>query len=131
MKAIEYVIDEMVIDKTGERTDVEIVKDFIVLSISYVEGLIELRPLRALKLMRVKDKLEKYNKQIEVDGLGHYLYWDVIETLSNVHRTGKEIKRQMKQQFGETPDYLDLSESLWKEEKIDAKYTLNKLKGRD
>ena len=131
MRKLEMRFDDVYVSqvKRDESNSDEVITKMIVVSIQYVGELMKLRPQRSFVLQEYKQTLVAYNMQIK---LGTFVKEDdypvILDVMTKIHRTGKEISRQMKQQFGVDPGFDDLETSIKKGEVFDAVKVMNDLR---
>lgn len=119
MKALEAVYDEKLykLDPADLISAVENVR-------TYGYELMEIRPQRSHRIVRMISRLDEAIQQI-YDGNKDEIYMGLLEDISDIHRTGKDMKRQMTQQYGERPNFHDLDEVILSGERIDLESVFN------
>ena len=131
MRKLENRFDDIYISqvKRDESNSDEVILKMVVVSIYYVRELMKLRPQRAFTLQKYSYTLMQYRESIE-DGsfVKDDEYSTILDIMTKIHRTGKEISTQMKQQFGVDPGFDDLETSIKKFEVFDAAKVMNDLR---
>ena len=131
MRKLENRFDDIYVSqvKRDESNSDEVILKMVDTSIRYVRQLIILRPQRAYMLEKYRQTLLDFEAKIE---LGTFVKDDdypvILDVLSKVHRTGKEISTQMKQQFGVDPGFDDLETTIKNDEVFSAVKVMNELR---
>ena len=131
MRALEWTYDKIFHDKLNKEEDNwrYVLAQICNTTELYLGQLVQMRPQRAFKLGNTRTRFERYRNKLTRREFDRDLdYSQLIEEIANVHRTGKEIKRQMKQQFQVDPQFADLDEVILNNSEIDGRIVMNQLR---
>lgn len=131
MRALEWTYDKIFHDKLNKEEDNwrEVLAQMCNTTELYLGQLVQMRPQRAFKLGKTRSRIERYRNKLTRREFDKDLdYSELIEEIANVHRTGKEIKRQMKQQFQADPQFADLDEVILNNSEIDGRMVMTQLR---